>query len=337
MKTTVLATLFTVAATASMAQDVTLRIHHFMSDRSVLHAETLTALEQALESKSDGRIAVELFASMSLGGTPADLYDQAVDGAVDIILTLPGYTAGRFPQTEVFELPFLMEDVRATGGAFYDLVQSDLQDSEFDEAKILGAWVHGRGVLHSKTPITSLEDMAGRETRGPTRAITNLLGELGAVPVGMPLPAIPENLAKGVITSTALPWEITPSIRLSELVTHHTEFDSPKALYTATFILAMNWDAYDAMPDDLRALLDAETGKTFSMDASSTMEAADTVGRQIATDAGNSFVLLDPAEVDRWIAAAQPVYDKWIAASADEGFDGAATVEKARALIAANQ
>lgn len=338
MKTTVIAAaIMAVSASMATAQDVSLRIHHFMSEGSTLHTETLMALEKALESKSGGRIAVDLFASMSLGGTPADLYDQAVDGAVDIILTLPGYTAGRFPQTEVFELPFLMESVPATGGAFYDMVQSDLQDGEYDETKILGAWVHGPGVLHGKTPITTLEDMAGRETRGPTRAITNLLGELGAIPVGMPLPAIPENLSKGVINSTALPWEITPSIRLSELVTNHTEFDSDKALYTATFILAMNWDAYDAMPEDLRALLDAETGKTFSMNASASMQAADAVGRQIAVDAGNTFVLLDPAEVARWEAAAQPVYDKWIEASAGEGFDGAETIAKARALIAANK
>ncbi len=325
------------SATSAMAQDVTLRIHHFMSERATLHAQTLVALEEALETKSDGRIEVQLFAAMSLGGGPADLYDQAADGAVDIILTLPGYTAGRFPQTEVFELPFLMEDVPATGGAFYDMVQADLQDGEYDQTKILGAWVHGRGALHSETPIASLADMAGQEVRGPTRMITNLLGELGAIPVGMPLPAIPENLSKGVLTGTALPWEITPSIRLAELVTNHTEFDSAKAFYTATFILAMNWDAYDDMPEDLRALLDAETGKAFSMQASAAMAAADKVGRQVAVDAGNTFVLLDAAEVALWEQAAQPVYDAWIADSADEGFDGAATIAKARELIAANQ
>ena len=44
---------------------------------------------------------------MQLGGTPPQLYDQARDGVADIVWTLPGYTPGRFPRIEVFELPFV--------------------------------------------------------------------------------------------------------------------------------------------------------------------------------------------------------------------------------------
>ncbi|PCJ04657.1 MAG: C4-dicarboxylate ABC transporter [Rhodobacteraceae bacterium] len=317
------------------AQDVTIRIHHFLSERATLHSQFLVPFAERISEASDGRIAIELFPSMSLGGRPGDLYDQAVDGAVEAVLTLPGYTAGRFNRTEVFELPFIMDDPLATSQAFWDLVEGDLQNAEYDELQILSAWVHGPGVLHSKEPITSLEDMAGREMRGPTRVITDLLGELGAIPVGMPLPAVPENLSKGVISGTTLPWEVTPSIRLTELVSNHTEFSGDLALYTATFVLAMNQDVYDDMPEDLRVILDAETGKAMSLLAAQAMLNADDFGRSLANE--SNIVVLDDAEVARWVDASRPVYDRWIVRANEEGFDGAATIAQAHDLISANK
>ena len=335
LKASVAALALVTVSTAAMAQDVTLRVHHFLSARAPLHANFLVPWVEAVDQASEGRIKIEVFDSMSLGGGPPDLYGQAVDGAVDIILTLPGYTAGRFNEIEVFELPFMMRDPIATSGAAYDLVSTRLQDSEFEETKILAAWVHGPGVLHSKEPIGTLEDLAGKELRGPTRLTTDLLGELGATPVGMPLPAIPENMSKGVIAGAVVPWEIVPAIKLQELVGNHTEFSGDRALYTAAFVLAMNWDAYDAMPEDLQSILDAETGKTLSQTASQAMLDADAGGRGAAS--GNNIVTLDETEVARWIEAAQPVYDRFVARASGEGFDGAAAIAEANDLITANE
>lgn len=323
------------SATLSQAQEVTIRIHHFMSQRAPLHSQFLMPFAEKVAEASDGRIKIELFDSMSLGGRPGDLYDQAVDGAVEAVLTLPGYTPGRFNRTEVFELPFIMQDSVATSKAFYDLIDSDLQDAEFDEVKVLAGWVHGPGVIHSDTPINSLADLVGQEMRGPTRLVTDLLSELGATPVGMPLPKIPENLSKGVISGAVVPWEVTPSIKLAELVQNHTELAGDRALYTAVFVLAINWDVYESIPDDLRAILDQETGKALSEIAGEVMVAADAFGRTKADD--NNIIVLDEAEVANWVEASKPVYERWIARAADNGFDGQAAIDQANALITANQ
>lgn len=335
LKSTLGALVLTAVAGFAQAQDVTIRVHHFMSQKAPLHSKFLVPWAERVAAASNGRIKIEPYDSMSLGGRPGDLYDQAADGAVEAVLTLPGYTTGRFNRAEVFELPFIMEDSVATSKAFWDLIQSDLQDGEFKDTKILAGWVHGPGVIHSKDPITKLEDMASKEMRGPTRIVTDLLAELGATPVGMPLPKIPENLSKGVINGTVIPWEVTPSIKLAELVHNHTELGGAKALYTSTFVLAMNWDVYEGMPDDLRAILDAETGKALSQFAGEVMRDADTFGRSKAE--GNAIIQLDEAEVARWIAASQPVYDRWVERATGEGFDGTAAIEQAKALIAANQ
>ena len=320
--------------TAAAAQEVTLRLHHFMGEKAPLHGKMMVPLAAAIEEASEGRMKVEVFSGMSLGGRPGDLYDQAADGAVDIVVTLPGYTAGRFNRSEVFELPFMMKDPVATAEAYYDLIAQELQDGEFEETKILTSWVHGPGVLHSKEPISSLEDMVGQEMRGPTRVVTDLLGELGATPVGMPLPLIPENLSKGVISGTVLPWEVTPSIRLAELVSNHTELSGDTSLYTAVFIMAMNWDSYEGLPDDLRQILDEHTGKGLAASTAQVMLDADAGGRNVAS--GNTFITLDGAEIERWKAAAQPVVDRWVTRAGEMGFDGEAAIAQARALIDAN-
>ncbi len=319
----------------AQAQEVTLRVHHFMSPTSNWHSLFLKPLAERLAQASDGRLKLELFSSMSLGGRPSDLYDQAVDGAVDIILTLPGYTAGRFPQAEVFELPFMITDPMAASKAYWDLIESDLQQSDFDEVKVLTGWVHGPGVIHTQEPITRLEDLKGMEIRGPTRLVTDLLGELGASPVGMPLPKIPENISKGVIKGAAVPWEIVPSIKLAEMVHNHTEMSDGHVLYTAIFVLAMNQEVYDDLPDDLRAILDAETGKTLAITASEMVKTTDATSRKAA--ASNNIIVLDDAEVERWITASKPVYDRWIDNAEKAGFDGAATIARARQLMQENQ
>jgi len=241
-------------------------------------------------------------------------------------MTVVGYTPGRFPRTEVFELPFMMTNPVATAAAYWEMVETDFQSNEYKDVKVLGAWVHGPGVIHTKDGVSSLEDMKGLSVRGPTRIINDMLSELGATPVGMPLPAIPEALSKGVVGGTVIPWEVTTAIRLSELVGNHTEFSGDEAV--------MNKAKYDALPDDLKAILDAESGAKLSTFASQIMWDMDPGAREIAEKAGNNISVLDEAEVARWKDASKPVVDRWVADMKAKGIDGAALIEQAKALIA---
>lgn len=318
---------------ATMAQEITLRLHQFLPPPAPVPKLILKPWAEGVEEASGGRIKIEHFDAMSLGGRPPELMDQARDGVVDMSMTVVGYTPGRFPRTEVFELPFMMTNPVATASAYWEMVETDWQTSEYKDVKVLGAWVHGPGQIHTKDGVNSLEDMKGLTMRGPTRIINNLLSELGAEPVGMPLPAIPEALSKGVVKGTVIPWEVTTAIRLSELVGNHTEFAGEEALYTAAIVLVMNKAKYDAMPDDLRAILDAEAGAKLSTFASQVMWDMDPGARQIALDAGNNITVLGAAEVARWKEASAPVVDQWIKDMDAKGIDGAALIEQAKGLI----
>lgn len=317
----------------AFAQEVTLRLHQFLPPVATVPAKILKPWGEEVTAASDGRIVIQHFDAMALGGRPPELLDQARDGVVDLAMTVVGYTPGRYPRTEVFELPFMMKDPVGTSRAFWEMVESDFQESEYQDVKVLGAWVHGPGVIHTKDPVTKLEDMKGKTLRGPTRVINDMLSELGATPVGMPLPAIPEALSKGVVNGTVIPWEVTPSIRLAELVSNHAEFSGDEALYTATIVLVMNKAKYDALPDDLKAILDEKSGAALSTFAAEVMYEYDKPGRDIAVANGNTIVQLDEAEVARWKEAAQPVVARWVADMDSKGIDGQALIDQAKGLI----
>jgi len=325
------AALATIAATGALAQDVTLRLHQFLPAQANVPKLILDVWADNVEQASNGRIKVDRFPAMQLGGTPIELIDQAIDGVADVIWTVVGYTPGRFPTTEVFELPFLVNDARAASFAYWKMFETHMQD-EFKDVHILGTWVHGPGVIHSSDPIATPADMNGMKIRGASRQVNALLETLGATPVGMPVPAIPEALSKGVIDGTTIPWEVTGSLKISELVDYHTEFTGPM-LYTVTFVLAMNKAVYDGLADDLRAVIDANSGLEFSVFAGGVMQDMDAPARQIALDAGNEITLLDADQSAAWAAAARPVYDAWIADVAGKGLNGPALIDEAKALM----
>jgi len=321
----------------AVAQEVTLRMHQFLPPQATVPAQVLIPWAEAVSDASDGRIKVEVYSAMALGGTPPQLMDQVADGVVDIAWTLPGYTPGRFPRVEVFELPFMMNDAESTSRAYWDMYESDMADTDFAGFHMLGAWVHGPGVIHvNGDSIEDVDDMDGLKLRGPTRVINDLLGEFGATPIGMPVPALPENLAKGVIDGTVIPWEVTKALKIAELTDTHTEFNGEHAFYTAAFVLIMNKDSYDAMPADLQEILDGLSGAEFSANAGRIMEEADAAGRQVAVDEGNTIVTIEGDDLATWEAAAQPVIDRWLAEMDEKGIDGADLLTRARALIAAN-
>ncbi|MEQ8968364.1 MAG: TRAP transporter substrate-binding protein [Azospirillaceae bacterium] len=320
-------------AGGAAAQDVTLRLHQMLPPQATIPADAIDPWIAKVEAESDGRIEIEHYPAMQLGGAPPSLFDQARDGVVDIVWTVLGYTPGRFPKTEAFELPFMVTSGEATSRAFYDYVQANAMD-EFADVQPLVFHTHGPGLLHVRGDgVRSMEDMDGLKLRGPTRVITNLLEELGATAVGMPVPAVPEQLSKGVIDGAVIPWEVTVPLRVYELVDTHTGFSGENGLYTATFAMVMNTDSYESLPDDLKAVIDANSGIEAAAMFGAAMDGGDVTGRQRAEEAGNTIIMLDAEEEARWREAAEPVVENWIAQMDDEGVDGAALVEEARTLI----
>jgi len=317
----------------AQAADVTLRLHQFLPAQANVPAHILDVWADQVEADSEGRIEVQRFPSMQLGGKPPELYDQVVDGVADIIWTVAGYTPGRFPHAEVFELPFIMSDAENTSRAYWQFAEQTMMEADLKDVKPLGLWVHGPGIIHSKSAITLPEDLDGVKLRAPTRTTNMLLSTLGGTPIGMPVPAVPEALSKGVISATVIPWEVTAALKVPELVEYHTEFGDA-SLYTTAFIFAMNKDRYASLPEDLQAIIDQNSGEEFSAFAGRTMQEYDAPARQLAIDAGNTVIELTDEQVQVWRDAAAQTTATWQQEMDDKGMDGAALIQRATDLIA---
>jgi TRAP-type C4-dicarboxylate transport system substrate-binding protein len=318
----------------AQAPQVTLKLHHFLAPVSNGHAKLLAPWAKRVEADSQGRIKIDIFPSMQLGGTPPQLYDQARDGVADIVWTLPGSTPGRFPGIEVVELPFVAARRGVVNAkATQELYETYLKD-EFREVHPICVWSHDHGLVHASKQVKTLEDMKGLKLRSPTRQTAEALKALGANPIAMPVPQVPEALSQRVIDGAVIPWEVVPALKVQELLKFHTDFLGSPTLYTASFVLAMNKPKYDSLPADLKAVIDKNSGQVAAEAAGRMWDEQAVVVEEMVKKRGNTITMLGEDEVKRWQKATHPVIDAWIASVKDKGVDGAKLLQAFQDLVA---
>ena len=320
---------------AAMSQEVTLRFQHFISPKGSVPKFFMQPWADKILEESGGRLKIEIYPAMQLGGKPPALYDQIRDGVIDGGWAIPAYTPGRFPEAEAFELPFMTSmSAEASSKAAWDYTAKYMGE-RFKDVHLIAVHVHGPGVIHKKgEPISTIADFNGLKLRGPSRQANKLLEAVGATPVGMPVPAFPEALSKGIVDGGVIPWEIVPPLKVHELADSHTQIGGDRALYNTYFIWAMNKDAYDALPDDLKAIIDNNSGMETSGWAGKAMDDGDDLGEKVVRERGNKIVTLDDGVVAELRAIGDKLTADWIAEVTSKGLDGAAMVADAQALVA---
>jgi TRAP-type C4-dicarboxylate transport system substrate-binding protein len=329
-----LGTPFALAAAAVNAQDVILKIHHFLPPQSTIQTQFFNPWCEKIGKESGGKLKCQIYPAMQLGGTPPQLFDQARDGVADIVWTLPTYQAGRFLKSEVFELPFMAKNSETGSPAFWDYVQKNSLD-EFKGTKLIAAHLHDGSLLHfSSKQVKTMDELKGLKIRAPSRIGTKFLAALGAAPVQMPVPQVTEAISKGVIDGTMVPWEIVPAIKLHEVAKYHLDNppDRPR-MSNSIFVVAMNQAKYDSLPSDLKKVIDANSGLETSKMIGKAFDATTEPGKKLAAAAGGVFDTLSPAEYDRWQKATEGVIKEWIGDVAAKGGNGQALYDEARALI----
>ncbi len=311
------------------AEQITLRLHHFNSPKAIAHRLFLQPWADEVERKSGGRVKIQVFPAMQLGGRPSDLYGQARDGVVDIIWTIPGYSPGRFPLTEVFELPFLAGNAMAASQALTEFHQKWMMDEYEDTHPLV---FHSTAPTHIHTvgkQIRVLEDFEGTKIRTPSRIGAETLSALGAVPVGMPVPAVYEALSRGVVEGTAIPWTIMRPFRLHEVTNYHTEV----ALSRVLFVMTMNKRRYEELPPDVKAVIDDSTGIALAERLGQIWHDDEAPGRAIAVERGQPVLPLTEAEKARWQEKTRTVIDSWVEKVGALGYDGKELLADARRLL----
>ncbi|HEX4407266.1 MAG TPA: TRAP transporter substrate-binding protein [Xanthobacteraceae bacterium] len=332
-----------VSAAATLAAPVVLRfaradaptvlkLHHFMSSVSSGHDKFLVPWARKIEAESGGKLRIDLFPSMQLGGPPAQLFDQVRDGTVDIAWTMPALTSGRFPKIEMFDLPFVPSHrALVSTKALEDFAATNLKE-EFGEVHPLSFSCGDRAVVHTTIPVRTIEDIKDLKLHAPTRFGADSIRLLGAQPVPMPLGQLPTAITAHIVDGCVDPWYLVPPLRLNDVLKMHTEF-SDSSLSSTSFVLVMNKDAYDRLPRDLKTVIDNNSGQAAANFVGAMWDLQAAAVADMVAQRGDTIVTLLPDAVARWRKATEPVIATWLKEMKDQKVDGAKLLAQARALL----
>lgn len=314
--------------------EFTFTIHHFLSPKANTQTKMIEPWVERIEEASEGRIKFEIFPSMSMGGKPPELYRQVRDGSADIVWTLIGYTPGVFPRTEVFELPSVhVGSARQTNLAIQDSL--DMIADDFKDLHPLLIHVHAGNAVHLVQPLDLYggQTVEGLKLRTPSRTGAWLIEAMGAEPVGMPVPALPQALAKGTVDGALVPFEIFAPLKLQELTSMSMEGRNKERFGTSVFLYAMNKDSYASLPDDLRKIIDDNSGRAFAEEMGAVWDKAEDPGKSLQYQSGGEIVRMNPTETAGIAEMGEKIVERWIEEVDGKGIDGEAIVKWARAAM----
>lgn len=291
------------------------------------HVQYLAAESWAreIEERSEGRVAITLHPAGSL--TKADqCYEGVVKGISDIGMSCFAYTRGRFPLLEGLDLPLGYADGTTATRIANRMVQKH-QPEELAEVEVLYLHAHGPGILASRKPVKTIEDLKGLKVRA-TGLSAKVVEALGATPVAMSQPETYEALQRGVVEATLCPIETLKGWKQGETIQYIV--DTSAIGYTTAMFVVMNRDSWSGLSPELQGLFRTVSQEWIEKHGEA-WDQADRDGRAFVTELGREFVQLPPAEEARWRDAVKPVVDAFVTQSGGKGLPGAEWVEDIQA------
>lgn len=314
------ASLAMLAAVPAAAQPVVLKVHSFSGPQAPDQALHLFPWAEKINKASGGKLKIEVYPAMQLGGKPADLPQQLDDGVVDAIFHLPGFSPGRFPAMEGTELPFTNVGVSAgQSPAVYEWANRWLKDSEFKGIRIIAIHTTDASILHTRDKaIRTLDDFKGVKLRVPGRFVGEAAKALGATPVGIPLPGVYEALSRGQVDGMFINWAIVPSYRFYEVTKNHME----RPIYQSPLMTLLSQRSYDKLPADMKKLIDDNSGLEYTKHIGKVWDGLTEGAVKQIRGAGNNIYAISDQERARWAEAVKPVYKIWVDEMGKRGLPG---------------
>jgi len=324
-------------AAPATAQEVTLRLHTFLPPVANPVKHFMIPWAEKVGKDSNGRIKVQVYPSMQLGGKAEQLLQQVRDGVVDIVWTLPGFTPGVMPKLEIFELPFLHRNTHSTVMALQEYVPMHMK-KDFEPYHVLLVHVHAGALFMTKDPVNKVEDFKGMKLRSYSRTNAWILEALGVAPVQVALPELAPMLSKGTVSGSILPFEIAPAVKMQDLTDYFTTLAPPQPrLSTAIFTLLMNKKKYDSLPPDLKKVIDDNSGAKLAPKAIEIWDRIEVDGEKVMrSKPKNKFVSLSAEETAKFKKMVQPVFDRFVKLLNESGSDGKKVLADVERLIEKN-
>ena len=296
------------------AKPISLNVANFFPPPSN-QSKILEEFCRELEKRTDGGVKVNYYAGGSLLG-PTAIFDGIVNGVADIGYSHVYYTSGRMPVTEAAGLPLGYPSAWVAGEALNDFYQ-EFKPKEFDKVKVL--------LLNTSTPsaiatakkaVRTLEDLKGLTLRAPGIA-GEVIKALGATPAPTPMPEVYDAISKGVLDGEASNFETLATFRFAEVVKYSTSVWQITNPYP--FYLVMNKNSYEKLPAEIKPIFDKLVGE-YKERYQLMWNSVDFIGRAFGKKQGVEFIELSPSEAERWVAAVQPVIEKYVKDMVGKGF-----------------
>jgi TRAP-type C4-dicarboxylate transport system substrate-binding protein len=321
-----------VRAALGDTQRFTFKLHHALSSVSCAHVNFLVPWARAVEAQAGGRIRIDIFPSMQLGGQPVELFDQARDRVADIVWARPSETPGRFPRIELFELPFVPPRRALVGSkAIEDFSEENLKE-EFREVHPICFSCSDRGIVHTNRPVQTVDDLKGLRLDVHTRFTWEAVQALGANSMLMPSAQLPPAISRHIVDGCIVPWNMAPALKLYDLLKAHTDF-ADYSLSTTTFVLAMNKTAYEGLPAELKKVIDDNSGQVAAGMAGTMWDLQASSVADMVSRRGDPILTLAPEAAAPWRKATEPVIEAWLKQMKARKIDGETLLANARSLF----
>jgi TRAP-type transport system periplasmic protein len=266
---------------------------------------------ETVQKETDNAVTFEMFPNGALGRNPGAQPQLVLDGVADIAWCVPSYSPGRFPDTEVFELPGLFKDLHETDTVLSRLSQTDLLHDygDFYNISMFGTAPYS---IHTNFPIKSIADLKGKKIRASSSTESAALRVFGAVPIGMPVTEIPEAISRHTIDGTTSWLPPFFDFGLNRVTNYHFFI----RLGVVPLAILMNKKRYDALPEAVRADMRKNGGEALGDQFTKNVGAYFAELLKRLQDDPNQHVIF-PTETEQDEARAQlaAVSDEWVAKS----------------------
>jgi len=269
-----------------------------------------------IEKQTNGRVKITMFYSGTL--TPADkCYDGVEKGISDIGFSVLAYTRGKFPLTEVIDLPIGIKSGLAATKLINEYYNK-FKPKEFDGTKVMYLHGHGPGFIHTKEAVNKLEDLKGKKIRC-TGLAAKIAEKLGATPVAMPMGDTYDALRRGVVDGSMSPQEALSGFKWGEVVKFTVEDFG--ATYSSGMFVVMNKDKWNVLPPDIQKIIEKINGEWIEKQGK-TWDEIDKEGRDYTIKLGNRIISLSKEENEKWARAVRPLLDDYLKNMKDKGLPG---------------
>jgi TRAP-type C4-dicarboxylate transport system substrate-binding protein len=285
-----LAILLTINLTSAHA--IELKLAYFVGDQHAM-SQWLVKWANDLERESGGRITVKRFPGSQMGPVQQH-YDFVRTGQADVAWFLHGATPGRFPLTEIVQVPYLVGSAEIGTKVLNDPeLRSKYIDAEHRGVKVLLLLTHQPGNVHTtKKPIRTIEDMKGLRLRFASPTIRDFIAALGGTPVGVVPTEQVEQLQKGTIDGVFIDYGGAGiAFKMGGILKYSTEMYS----YVSSFGVAMNPDFWSTLPPDLQALV-TKSMTGVEKEVGEAWDALDVPGKKALIDGGAEAIRLSAEE-----------------------------------------